>query len=123
MQHCQGLRVRLLWPGDRHRGRVPQFIKHSQGAVRSRRTALRIGDGISRIGSAEDHVPDVGAQADAGLDQVTQIDRRRGRVPADSHLIAVTLRMYTTRGGYFRVGEQSGIDHGDAIYFDIEFNS
>ena len=115
-------RETLLRPGDLYRGRVPQLIEHPQGAVRPRRTGLWIGDGISRIGRAEDHVPYVGAQADAGLDQVTQVDRWRGRVPTDSHLIAVALCTHTGRWGYLRMGEQYGIDHGDAIYFDIEFD-
>ena len=115
-------RETLLRPGDLYRGRVPQLIEHPQGAIRPRRTGLWIGDGISRIGRAEDHVPYVGAQADAGLDQVTQVDRRRGRVPTDSHLIAVALCIHTGRWGYLRMGEQYGIDHGDAIYFDIELD-
>ena len=112
----------LLWPRDRNCGRVSQFIKHSQSAVRSRRTALRIGDGISRIGRAEDHVPDVGAQADASLDQVAQVDRWRSWVPTDGHLIAIAHRMHAFRRGYLRVGEQSGIDHENAVYIDIELD-
>ena len=115
-------RETLLRPGDLHCGRVPQLIEHPQGSVRRCRTCFWIGDGIGRIRCAEDHVPYVGAQADAGLDQVTKVDRRRGRVPADSHFIAVALCIHTGRWGYLRMSEQSRIDHGDAIYFDIEFD-
>lgn len=112
----------LLRPGDLHRGRVPQFIEHTKGSIRRCRTCFWVGDGIGRIGRAEDHVPYIGAKTDTCLDQVAQVDGRRGRVPADSHLIAVALCIHTGWWGYLRMGEQYGIDHGDAIYFDIKLD-